>query len=99
MRLYLSGPMTGKKDFNYPEFKRVARELSDKGYDVFNPSDLFDGDQSKEKHEYMKEDIRALLGCDVLVLLDGWEYSLGVRVEMDVATACNIPIKELREYL
>lgn len=99
MRLYLSGPMTGKKDFNYPAFREAASSLRDKGYDVFDPSELFDGDASYEKYVYMKEDIRSLLGCDVLVLLDGWENSLGVRVEMDVAIACNISIKELKDYL
>jgi hypothetical protein len=99
MRLYLSGPMTGKKDFNYPAFREAASHLRSKGYDVFDPSELFDGDSSLPKYVYMKEDIRGLLDSDVLVLLDGWENSLGVRVEMDVAVACDIPIKEFKDYL
>jgi hypothetical protein len=99
VRLYLSGPMTGKKDFNYPAFREASSYLRSKGYDVFDPSELFDGDSSLPKHVYMKEDIRGLLDSDVLVLLEGWENSLGVRVEMDVAVACDIPIKEFKEYL
>ena len=38
MLLYLCGPMTGRKSFNYPEFNAWAAELRHKGYDVSNPA-------------------------------------------------------------
>lgn len=36
--IYISGGMTGYKNFNYPKFNRVAKELRDKGYTVVNPA-------------------------------------------------------------
>lgn len=38
LKIYVSGPMTGYKDYNYPKFERIAAELRAKGYDVVNPS-------------------------------------------------------------
>ncbi len=36
--IYISGGMTGYKDFNYPKFNRIANELRAKGYKVINPA-------------------------------------------------------------
>ena len=38
LTIYVSGGMTGYKDFNYPKFNRVASELRAKGYEVINPA-------------------------------------------------------------
>ena len=38
MKIYLSGPMTGYKDYNYPKFQSIAAELRAKGYEVVDPA-------------------------------------------------------------
>jgi hypothetical protein len=38
LKIYISGPMTGYKDYNYPKFEKIADKLRKKGYDVVNPS-------------------------------------------------------------
>lgn len=40
MKLYLSGPMTGVKDFNSPAFIHAARQLRERGYEVVSPFEL-----------------------------------------------------------
>lgn len=37
MRLYIAGPMTGIKEFNYPEFLRAEEKLAAVGFQVFSP--------------------------------------------------------------
>lgn len=38
-RVYVAGPMTGLKDFNYPAFNAAADALRALGYQVENPAD------------------------------------------------------------
>lgn len=40
----------------------------------------------------MKEDIRALLECDNIYMLDKWETSKGAVIEHAVALSCGIKI-------
>ena len=40
MRIYIAGPMTGKKDHNFPAFEAAAKRLRDKGHFVINPAEL-----------------------------------------------------------
>lgn len=97
--LYLSGPMTGLPEYNYPAFRTASEELRSKGFIVFDPSEVFDGDQSFAKEIYMREDIKAVLDAHLVVTLDGWEQSSGARLEVEVAKACGIPTISYDELL
>lgn len=37
--VYLSGPMRGKPEFNFPEFHRAAAALRERGYKVLSPAE------------------------------------------------------------
>lgn len=37
-KIYIAGPMSGYKDWNYDNFNRVAYEFKRKGWEVFNPA-------------------------------------------------------------
>jgi hypothetical protein len=97
--IYLSGPMTGYPDFNYPAFRKAAKIFRTQGLEVFDPSECFDGDQTLSKETYMREDITAVLKATLIVTLDGWEESSGARLEVEVAKAIGIPVKSYNEFV
>lgn len=95
-RIYLAGPMRGYPDHNFPAFAAAAASLRADGHDVVLPHEkdlLVPGfDPSKAESvaaldmaETMRWDLRAVLDCDAIVMLDGWERSAGARLERCVA--------------
>lgn len=96
-KMFLSGPITGHDDFNHPTFHRIAAEFRMAGFEVCNPAEFFDGDTSKERHEYMRESFKYLLEADTVVLLPGWQESEGSKVEAAVAKELDLIIVEYFE--
>lgn len=92
MRVYISGPMTGYPDFNYPEFHRVADDWRKLGHDVFCPAENFKGSTDYPWEFYMKEDLRLVMHCDAIVLLAGWDRSRGALMEALVAMTCGLTL-------
>lgn len=95
-RIYISGPMTGMPDLNFPAFHAEAARLSALGYDVVNPAEI-NPDPGMSWHECMRRDLRALLDCDALALLEGWQKSAGAHLEMHVAHRIGMEIVIARE--
>ena len=89
---YISGPMRGLPDFNYPLFNSVAKSLRDEGIHVLNPAENFDGDTSLGFSDYMYQDLTQLLDSDVVLMLPGWQDSEGARVEYMVAKSLGLTI-------
>jgi len=94
MRVYLSGPMTGLPDFNYPTFNKVAERLRGLGYDVTNPAENFGGrpDHPGGRSAYMRLDVGHVLDADAVAVLPGWEKSRGARLEVAVALELGLPV-------
>lgn len=89
--IYLSGPMTGIKEYNHPAFQVEAERLRDLGYDVVSPAEL-NPDGSLSWHDCIKIDIKALVDCDAIALLEGWQKSQGALLEIDIAHRVKIEI-------
>jgi hypothetical protein len=96
-KMYLSGPMTGKDDWNHSEFHRVAAEFRLAGFEVCNPAEFFDGDTERSRSEYMREAFKYLLEADTIVLLPDWQESEGSRIEAAVAKELDLIIVEYFE--
>lgn len=85
-RIYLSGPMSGIKDFNFPAFHQAAASLRKSGYEVVNPAELDEADPHVMSWEkYLRRDIAHLITCDGIALLTGWEKSRGAKLEKHIA--------------
>lgn len=95
-RIYISGPMTGLPQLNFPAFNAEATRLRALGYQVVNPAEL-NPEPGTSWHDCMRTDLKALLDCETLALLDDWQTSAGAHLEMHVAHRVGIEIVIARE--
>ena len=81
--IYLSGPMSGRPDFNKPAFNARAAELRALGHKVINPAEV-DLGPGATWAEYIAHDLKLmeLEGCTHLDQLEGWENSPGAQIEL-----------------
>lgn len=86
-RIYLSGPMTGLPDFNYPAFNAEAARLRALGYHVENPAE---NPKQDSWDAYMRKAITQMLTCDTIALMPGWLQSKGARIEYELAVSIGI---------
>lgn len=103
LRFYLAGPMSSIPDLNFPLFHAEAARLRALGYDVINPAEINGGadelvacaKMTPAEHlahwrRCMRADIAALLTCDGIALLQGWERSKGASLEHHVASELGL---------
>ena len=94
-KIYVSGPMTGLPDLNFPAFFEAESRWRKLGWEVFNPARNFGGDITRPRHVYMREDIGLVLKADAITMLPGWENSDGAKLEHAVVLAIGLPVLEL----
>lgn len=90
--IYLSGPMTGHADWNFPAFNKAASELRQQGYAVMNPAETDNGDASKPRSYYMRKDVIMVAESDMVCVLPGWETSRGAKLEVAIAHELEMPV-------
>ena len=90
-RVYISGPMSGLPDHNFPAFHAESARLRALGFEVVNPAEL-NPEPGKAWKECLKVDLLALLSCDWIAMLPGWQSSEGAHLEMHVAHRVGIAI-------
>ena len=97
-RIYISGPMSGCPDWNYPVFNAAEEALHQRGFfDVVNPARL--NPVTTPWETCLRADIKALCDCDVLALLEGWEGSKGAHLEVHIAHRLGIKVVALSKLL
>lgn len=90
---FIAGPMTGEDNFGYGAFDEAAETLRLIGLTVDNPADHFDRQQDLPYQRYLRETIKSVTNCDLVVALPGWMTSPGALLEVAVATALAIPVR------
>jgi len=93
-RVYVSGPMSGLPDHNFPAFNEQAAKLRAAGYEVINPAEL-NPNTSMTWEECMRVDLRELCSCDAIALMPGWERSKGANLELHVAHRLGLEVMHL----
>ena len=104
MIIYIAGPMRGYPNHNFDAFHKAEKRWAKKTSvitKIFNPARMdeeegFDPSIAEDSKEHsrscMGRDLNAILKCDALVMLPGWEHSEGARVEHSLATYLGMPI-------
>jgi hypothetical protein len=97
VKVYIAGPMTGIKDFNYPAFFAAEQELLHRGYEVISPTVITDNkivskEDAKSWDYYMREAIKLLVTCDAIFLLPDWQLSRRARLEFQIANDLGFQI-------
>ena len=93
-KVYISGRVSGLSEKVYKNnFNSTELYLTGLGYDVVNPVS-YPQNPNWKWEDYMKFDIKLLMDCDYIYLLEGWESSDGASLEHFIAT--NVGIKVLR---
>lgn len=90
MKIYISGSISDDKNY-LEKFARVEKQLLQLDNEVVNPCTL-PHNHGKTYEEYMKEDIKALLACDTIYMIPGWEKSKGAVFEREVAVMCGLEV-------
>ena len=93
MRMYISGKITGLPMHEVVnKFSFHATLLMLKGYLPINPMEVSKYSDCKTWHDYMEEDIAALLRCDAIYMLKDWGQSKGARVEYQIAKEMGLAV-------
>jgi len=94
MTVYIAGPISNDPDYEY-KFNAAHVDLLEQGHTPANP--LVIGKVLKYKlkreptwAEYMRACIKALMECDGILMLDGWQESKGARIEQSIASSLGM---------
>jgi hypothetical protein len=96
-RIYLSGPMTGLPALNFPAFAAMTANLRADGHTVTNPAEI--NPDGGSWNDCMRRDIAALMYCDTVATLPGWEHSKGARLEVLIAERLGMTIVSAHELI
>jgi hypothetical protein len=101
--VYLSGPMSGLPDNNFPTFHAAAHALRKIGYEVINPAefttDVTGLQQDEAWRKFMQEDIKALVDCQAIVMLPAWTESRGATLERNIAIGLSMRVMTLTDAI
>lgn len=93
-KVYISGPISGKKDGNQPAFYAAALRIFKDGNIPVNPHDVcYLLPPGSTWLDYMRVDIKALVDCDEIYMLRGWWRSRGARLEWILAKLLGLRVR------
>lgn len=101
-KIYLCGPISGRPSNNIHLFRHAAESLHENGFKYVEvPHDICAhlDTQNVEWADYMRECIKCLMTCDILITLPEWELSRGARLEVELARNLEIPVVAIHQVL
>lgn len=97
-KAYVSGPMTGMPDLNFPAFNEASAALRALGWEVVNPVDV-NPDPGTDWLTCIVADLEAMRGCTAIALLPGHENSDGAAMEKIAARRLGMKFYNIADLL
>lgn len=95
MKIYISGPITGRDiDEVREHFAKAQLRIEELGHEAVNPFDNGLDETHSWKQHMIRNIALLLMQCDAICLLDGWRESRGARIEHNIATELNLAIMD-----
>lgn len=99
VRYYISGPMAGYQDHNFPFFERVKREMLRQGLDILSPHDIDHAAETVTREQFLATDlIHMIQQCDGIIMAGNWLDSWGAGFELNVAAKLGFDILLYNRY-
>jgi len=91
-KIYICGKITGLPlEDTKARFKASAEALEICGYTSVNPFEVLPPHPDHAWNDHMRADIKALVDCDYIYIMDNAQDSRGAMLEMRIASALGIP--------
>ena len=100
--IYVAGPMTGIPQHNFKAFDAAVERLRLDGWSVYSPVEIgwlcgvntYDNEEpdAETYRRLIRAELAALVQCDAIYLLKGFESSKGTRLELEVALALGLDV-------
>lgn len=89
MRIYISGPMTGHKESNFPAFYAAEERLKEKGFTPLNPAR---NPMGLDYNHYIDIAMAMVRCSEAIFLLPGWEESYGAIAALSYARSLSLKV-------
>ena len=94
---YVSGPMSGYPEYNYPAFQRCCDRLRNIGFKLISPHEIKPPKVNMAEEQmwvwYMQECAKQFRGVDGgIIMLRGWPESRGANMELGWALTGRLPV-------
>lgn len=102
-KVYISGPMSGVKNFNFEKFFYWAREIKHRTFGAVTVVNPAEGDVTRwmetgwnftedQYDEVLAADLALIDECDAIFMMSGWRLSKGATMEYNRALLRGIPV-------
>jgi hypothetical protein len=100
MKIYIAGPISGLPiETARANFQAAEEHLRKHRHTPINPLKLNHKSHDGSWQACMRVDIRAMMNCDGIYPLAGWEQSKGAYIEMNLAAALGMTIFKNEELV
>lgn len=79
-KIYISLPITGQEQQAREKADLIKARLSREGNTPVSPFDIYAG-KNPQYEDHICYDLRAMLDCDAVLFCEGWDQSLGCKID------------------